>query len=537
MAFEENGWDSSVFAGRANSFRNPLGEEIGHGWVLMTREHLHELNTSESLTLEFGVGESDNLIQLNGIYVRGARRISPGRSHSDTSLYLVELVDKRYYLRRKRINRRFNCMVPGDTSGDYVQDTTNNGTPWTWSEVITQLWTANTPSLIGGISLPDLSDLDSEPQNLRYEGISAWEALNDACRRVGCSVVYDNAFADNFYVVRLGRIGTETVPQFHSQGGTDVTKAGVTDAYYSAGKTTRPTDGNDGLFQDEEVLQGDSMIPETVTVMFPTAYGNNQTADELVGENGGGGGKWYAVAIDGTNETELPASPQCDFYDSTASPATGRVPRPTFCPGTEVIFYETAHALFAAAGNAYPTNEEDLKKRAKEIARDVYRTLVDCAGAHVGYAGIHYDDDSNPTIPGKTVSEVAWGDYGNGFRTDIYREPPELLPTKPPFINFPSTGAYCEGRLLTEISAATNSLTGATEFKFVRFVRDDSVDPQATPFTLKEETELIDNVDTEVQTTGVNRDTNLTAEPDAYGVFVRVNGEWRPVWINDPCPA
>jgi len=464
--FDKHGWDSSMFAGKANSFISGVGEVPGRGWVLMPRVNLNELNTSEPHMLEFGIGESDNSIQLSGVYIRSARRISPGKSHGDEAIYLLDLVDTRYYLRRKKCNRHFNCLTPGETSGDYVTETTNAGVPWTWTQVLTELWDeveTAFPTLIGSIgTVPDITDMTSKPENLRYEGVSAWEALNDACRRCGCAVVYDNVYADNFYIVRLGRIGSEAVPQFHSQGGTNVTKAGVTTVFISAGDTTRPLNGDDGLFIDEEVLQGDSMMPQKIVVMFPTCYGSSQMADELTSQYG----KWYPCEVDGSNSTFLPSTDQCEFYDS----GSGRIPRPTFCPGSERIVYDLARARFSAVGDTDPANKTALQTRAKEIARDIYRTLVDCAGSHVAYAGIHFDDDSNPTIPGKTVSEVSWGDFGTGFRTDISREPPMLLPTSPPQIDLPSAGIQLFHAVIIE---ACNSACSTYRVQRVhRYLRD-----------------------------------------------------------------
>lgn len=95
-------------------------------------------------------------------------------------------------------------------------------------------------------------------------------------------------------------------------------------------------------------------------------------------------------------------------------------------------------------------------------------------------------------------------------------------------------GGAVEGRLLTAITPASNSLSGATTFTFAKYVKD-ADNPQTTPATLKEEL-ISGSTTTPNPTTGVNRSTQLSAGVDGYVVCVKVNGEWRPVWCEDVCP-
>lgn len=515
-SFTDNKWDLSLFLGKANSFTNTIGDGPGRGYVLMSRDSLNSLSTSSPLNLVFGQGGSDESIELQGIYIRTATRITPGASQSAAAIYLVELVDTRYYLLRKSINKRYNCRYLRDTSDGYVDATLNSGDPWTWEEVITDLWDENTTSLIGSIgTLPDLSDLESKPENLRYEGVSAWEALNDACRRCGCTVVYDNAFANNFYVIRLGVISGDEDPSFFGEGGTDVTKSG-TPATYSAGPTVRGG-GGDGLFVDEEALQGDSMVPKTIVVMFPTEYGSSQAIAELEGDFG----KWYPVSIDGSDSAVLPSTVACEFSETTGD--GNRIPRPTFNPRTtELIRYELATARFDSDTDAEPHNQADLEIRAKEVARDIYRTLNDCALAHVGYMGIRFGPDANPVIPGKTLTAVAWGDFGQGFRTDFYRSIPRLLPDEPYIRPEPGGGGgIIFGRATSAIPGAATPLIPSA-FTFVEYLTDDDT---VTPHT------QIEDID---ELAGVNE------WPDAYSADSRVcmsrtKGEWHLVWAREVC--
>lgn len=87
-------------------------------------------------------------------------------------------------------------------------------------------------------------------------------------------------------------------------------------------------------------------------------------------------------------------------------------------------------------------------------------------------------------------------------------------------------GSAAEGRLLTAITPATDSLDGATRFTFRRFKTDKTIDPQTDPVTLVEDSQ---------DTDGINRSTKLSANEGGYVVCVKTNGEWRPVWCEDEC--
>lgn len=93
-------------------------------------------------------------------------------------------------------------------------------------------------------------------------------------------------------------------------------------------------------------------------------------------------------------------------------------------------------------------------------------------------------------------------------------------------------GNLAQGRLLSPMDAATNSLTGATSFTFVRFITDTSVSPNTSPKVLVEET---DNNGAIKPTNGFNR-SKLVANEGAYAILAKINGEWNPVTICDVCP-
>ena len=84
-------------------------------------------------------------------------------------------------------------------------------------------------------------------------------------------------------------------------------------------------------------------------------------------------------------------------------------------------------------------------------------------------------------------------------------------------------GNFIEGRLTSGITPASNELTGANTFTFRRFI---VLDGTVTPKILQEADE--DEV-------GVNRDTTLSANVDAYVHLKKLQGEWRPSPVSDKC--
>jgi len=126
------------------------------------------------------------------------------------------------------------------------------------------------------------------------------------------------------------------------------------------------------------------------------------------------------------------------------------------------------------------------------------------------------------TTVGPVDGEWYMDDTGDGFIYAGSHEPDNkrILVMQ---LSGSSGGNFIEGRLTSAMSPASNSLTGATTFTFRRFtVLDGSVEPKI----LREEPD---------DETGVNRDTTLEADVDAYIHCKKINGEWRPSPVSDVC--
>jgi len=81
------------------------------------------------------------------------------------------------------------------------------------------------------------------------------------------------------------------------------------------------------------------------------------------------------------------------------------------------------------------------------------------------------------------------------------------------------------GRATTGISAASNSLTGATTFSWKRFV---NLDAGVTPHTQQEEAEA---------TAGVNRAPLISAGIDSVVIMSFTEGEWLLIGLQEACPT
>ncbi len=149
-----------------------------------------------------------------------------------------------------------------------------------------------------------------------------------------------------------------------------------------------------------------------------------------------------------------------------------------------------------------------------------------CIKALCGLFWVHYVGETAPATPWETEVGPVEGQWyvdatGSGFVYAGLHDPDNerIL-----VMQLAGGGNFVEGRLTTAMTPASNSLTGATTFKFKRFV---VLDGSVTPKILKEK-EGEDE-------TGVNRDTTLAAGVDAYVHLKKINGEWRPSPVSDVC--
>ena len=391
---EKFGYDTSLIDGRANSYRCPLGVDPGVACLLMLRKSLNDLTASSFKSIKFAVGAET--LTVPELCLNRAYRVLPGRSHDERALYLVELYDKRWLLKRTGIiNKRYNVREWEDADGAYRSGTENDATeePWTWTEILEDLWDELDPDLAGAYTFTDVEPtLDSTPENLFYENISAWEALGDVAHRIGCELKLDPG-TGTISIIQMGT--TDDDPAAYSDAGGTWTSDVPGWSELSPSRTVRTQ--TDRLMEDFEVFLGPWVLPEKVRVVFPTNFPNHETK-----------GSGHSVVITGsTVDTEN------DFGHPPEGEAYG---------GTEQIIHDAMTARFLNATDSSPENQSELQDRAEEVARSYYLRLMAGTPEMLEFSGVRL------VYPGKHIHAVTWGEIGNGLKTTVER----TFPSSPP---------------------------------------------------------------------------------------------------------
>ena len=377
--YEKNNWDTSGFEGMANSFRCPIGEEPSQGFFLMTRQAVQQINTAGYKTLV--MGDDNGSVTLPGIVVKQAIRLVTGASQDPNALYLVEVTDKRFIARMSIVNLRFNIRYSGASEID--PNTTNLGTPWTWAQVVSQIATV-LPAGASSIVIPSSVSVSSTPENIQYDCVSGWSALADVGKRLGCELLY-NPIADAFSMVQMG-IGSSN--PLGNQGG----------ASSGGGLTSGPTlrTQSDLLLEDLESITGAYNYPATVSVCFPV-FDADPITFVLTNRNQG---YFYNVPVSGN--LSIAAS------------------------GTTAIVYDSMMAIWHDPTIPNPDNLAALTTRANEVATAYYAKLTGNTNARNVYSG------AMAYVPGSTVCETTWRDFGDGLKTEVQRwQPTTPMPAGP----------------------------------------------------------------------------------------------------------
>ncbi len=265
----------------ANGFTCPLGCAPGRGRVLMRRADLDALNREASYDLVFR--ETVNVVTVKDLLVVRAVAITPGYRSDPQAAYWVELADKRYLCQGVPIDQAFNVRsAPG---GDYFSATLNASVAWTWTGMVSTIWTA-----VGKLgTYPGLPFTpDGTPEGWSFYGGRALEALGQVLDRIGCALCL-NPLTGVYTIVRIGATDT------------------AADLALAARENGRVGD-------DDSLDPQRARIPASVRVRFPKQRAN---ADST------GASPWYNVDVAGTYtaaETGTYAVVQDDLpaiYDDT----------------------------------------------------------------------------------------------------------------------------------------------------------------------------------------------------------------------------
>lgn len=301
--------------GRANRFINHR-DEPGEGDLLLSRKQLDDIKQDESHELIFADKVSGTKVTLKRIHIVAAVCATPGKPKDENSLYHVRVADIRRIWRLYPFDSGINCPItPGDTK--YSDDTSNGGAAWTWAKAWERLWAALPTGNAEGAPKGERPSLpvapNGNPYDLRYWGMSAWDAIDDFLRRLGMALCY-NPFDDKFTIEKFG-----------------VTQEGLDNAIDSLmGKR---------LHDAEPIHPGLGRYPKKVRVLFP------KRPEAFWGRD-----PWFAV--ESTSPNPIP--------EGTIDTATS-------------ILLDDMNAIMDAAD--FCSNKADLKIRANARAKEYFARL------------------------------------------------------------------------------------------------------------------------------------------------------------------
>ena len=203
------------WAGKPNHFKLTLGCRPGLGWLLLRRGDLDQLlgpaaNLDSSVQ---GSGTEDKFIPLRLFSTADSDRtfdkillcghnecISPGDRNNKSSIYLCPIADRRwlYWNRGDTVLKTYNVRSQLDAS--YIASSLNGGSPWTWQEMIDNLW----PSAAG--TAPTLPFTPhGTPEGFWFDEVYRMRAVQFVLDRLACDLKYE-PINDEFTFVRLGMI-------------------------------------------------------------------------------------------------------------------------------------------------------------------------------------------------------------------------------------------------------------------------------------------------------------------------------------------
>ena len=351
---------------RANSYWCPLGAEPGVAWVLLQRNDLDDLAKNSFHSLVFR--HDDSRVTIGNLSIVKSTTMSLSLTDDPAAAMLVKLEDKRRQMAMSNIDKQYNVRIPAPSttsgSGLYYTASLNGGSPWTWQEMVDDIW-GTFPTSIRGTA-PTLPYTPSAPpEEWRFIGEWSWPRLHDSLASIGCTTTY-NPIAGTFGYVRLGT----------SQG-----IGAAISTLQAARKIIYDFDPGRSYRLAE--------IPETVRVYFfrrEEYHGiEKDTSDS---------GNW-----------EMSPSESKDY----ATGFTGAL------AGTVATVWDDLPALVDSAGTV--SNDSALQTRADEVGAN-YANRIDVSDEPTRKI---YSSISTSILPGSEIAEVIWRDYGDatGMVTEI----------------------------------------------------------------------------------------------------------------------
>lgn len=192
----------------ANSLYCPSGRTPARGWILVKRadyDLIRGYGNAFRLVVDAMDQSGPSTVTLKNLVIVQARCVTRGIAADPAAIYLVELTDQRGILANRWFNfptkTYYNTLAPAYPTL-YYSGSLNSGTAWTWSTMISDLWTQMVDFLGAFPGLP--SSPTGTPTDWNLPGVSAWTALNAMLDHVGMGIAVDLTSATPYTIVSLG---------------------------------------------------------------------------------------------------------------------------------------------------------------------------------------------------------------------------------------------------------------------------------------------------------------------------------------------
>lgn len=382
----EQGVPTQSWFGKANEFINPLGKGPGLGMILLTREDYDAIGGDETCDLVFKTGDTNDTIK--NVQIIRAKCCDPGGESDASACYYVEVADKRYQWARLPCSRRYN-MVTADGE-DYQDDTVNGDIPYTWAEMLADLWDL---AIQDGSPAPTLDEAPhGTPENFDFQEDYALDALCVVLDRLGYALRWTPWATSNAYdAVRLGKDLANEV---------NLERSGHPEPWIWDDYALRPTVTH---------------IPSKVTVLFRIYPAD---CDEA---------RFCEVTVP---RTQPIPSGEVREDDTTMIIHDDLIARRDTASGSGSTNASGSYCSGSVSGSYCPgmdgccafLNADELQARACERARDFYRMATQSSTPFQRvYSGAkHY-------LPQSRYKAIHWQEWGQGMKTTVYRGN-DLLP-------------------------------------------------------------------------------------------------------------
>lgn len=236
------GYSTEDWYGRGNAFWQMRGAVHSRAWTLVRGSNLDVITPSVLAEIIFKDAGSE--INLGPMLFSEARPLYMGLSSPDArdgdAAYLVEWVSPTVRASNYTINKAYNVMRPNVSvassyliskpAKSYYKETlrdpeATDSTPWTWQQVAQDLFDdvrqqTHSESYRTGLvsTVPFPASVPGRPINLRFHGVTAWEALCSVLADLGLALWLDHRI-DTFKLVEFGSEAPSPLPstEFNSQ--------------------------------------------------------------------------------------------------------------------------------------------------------------------------------------------------------------------------------------------------------------------------------------------------------------------------------